>query len=466
MKNIINLLIALTFIATYPVVVACSDDDGPTFSTRPASGIIIDINNIVTSNVDTKLGINLNAGIDSDLNREKGAQSLGEALTELGVKHLRFPGGAKSMYYFWAEAPYTNPSSHSWITEGSSWYANAAKNTINFDEFMTICKQTGAEAHINVAWNPDGGLNEELAAAWVKYANITHNHNIKYWEIGNEMWQKKYGFSVSTLAEVVKSYSAAMKAVDPSIKIGVSWKNEQAIINACGNALDFVTISDYSGNNFNTYSNYANGDNVQLTEINATSSKKIVVSEFAPLLFNGEDGSTGDYNADNSNNTGRALISFDHIGQILENKNCEYACFWNTRWYNEGDLCSDALDDLNNLRPTGLALAAWGKFLKNNMVSASSKIETIVPYATLDDKNGDLNIFILNKKESTQAVSISLLSDDKYNSSTNIWQLKGANNKDKNPTFDKVENINIQINTTQAIELPPTSVTVVQLKLK
>jgi len=452
----------VTILISFFIFLSCDNDDGPTFKPRPEADVIVTVNRIIAEDVNIKVGINVNAGIDNDLNRQPGAIPLKEALKNMGVKHLRFPGGNKSNYYSWATAPYTDASTNFW----NGWVADAdvAVNTINFDEFMDICASTGAIPHINVGYNPDFGLDEELAAAWVKYANVTNNYNVKYWEIGNELWKEELGFTTETLAETVKAYSAAMKAVDPSIKIAVSWRDIQGIINACGDALDYVTISDYTGNLFHTYDSYATRENVKLTNLHKSTSKKIIVSEFGPILFDGQQGATGDTNIDNANNTGRGILTFDQIGQLISSNNCEYACFWNTRWFDEGDLLYDAFDDMNHTRPTSLALTIWGNYLLDHMVSTTSKIGSIVSYASIDSSTGDVNIFLINKKEEAQVLGVGITADSNYNASADLWQYKGNSNTDKNATWGKIGTTEVNENLIQELNLPGTSITVITLK--
>ena len=59
----------------------------------------------IARGVNSKYGINVNAGVDHDVNRAEGAQSLAEAIGETGSKYLRYPGGEKSNYFVWTEDP-------------------------------------------------------------------------------------------------------------------------------------------------------------------------------------------------------------------------------------------------------------------------------------------------------------------------------------------------------------------------
>ena len=136
-----------------------------------------------------------------------------DLLRNAGVKVLRYPGGSTSDVYHWQ----TNT-----IDGGGS----AGTNT--FDNFMQVAHQVGAQPIITV--NYGTGTPEE-AAAWVKYANITKGYHIKYWEIGNELygngtygadWESdKHAQGPASYAQNSLQFISAMKAVDPTIKIGI-----------------------------------------------------------------------------------------------------------------------------------------------------------------------------------------------------------------------------------------------------
>ena len=77
----------------------------------------------------------------------------------------------------------------------------------------------GAEPLIQVS---QYGSAAEAASA-VQFLNITSGANVKYWSIGNEPWLQSNGASEASIAATIETYfkthSAAMKAVDPTIKI-------------------------------------------------------------------------------------------------------------------------------------------------------------------------------------------------------------------------------------------------------
>ena len=432
--------------------------------------------NVITSGASTKYGINLNAGVDHDGNRDPGSRPLSDAILETGSKHLRFPGGKKSLYYAWTADPKNpDPTTQYW----TEWYATAAARTpndLNFDEFMTLCNATGAEPHINVAYNIKNStlqdiFDEELAAAWVKYANITKGYGVKYWEIGNEMWNDtNFGSGGSQpkiehtqdLANIVISYSNAMKAVDPTIKIGVSWKDDsiQKLIDLCGSALDFVTISNYVNGGGNSYDDYKNASDQNLLKVNSSLTLNTVISE-----FNRKDWSGSTW--DNVNSVGKGIINFDLVGQILKSQKTEYGVMWNTRWFPNssgvygGDVFS-GLDNANNVLPVIQSFNLWKRFIKDKLVDISSDNYAVVAYAAYDDVTGDLNVFLINKETTAQNVNLSVSSNNIY-SSDEVWQYKGIDEWDTIPSLGQIDNISLSNNAITNYSLPSTSITVFKL---
>ena len=157
-----------------------------------------------------------------------------QLLTDAGLQVLRYPGGSTSNNYHWLSNTPDDPSLGSTVPNA------------NFDAYMSVVRATDAQSMVTV--NYGSGTAQE-AADWVRYANRGghhyagpvptyagasrngHNFGIKYWEIGNELygdgtygatWEVNHNaHDPSTYANGVVNFSAAMKAVDPTIKIGV-----------------------------------------------------------------------------------------------------------------------------------------------------------------------------------------------------------------------------------------------------
>ena len=154
-------------------------------------------------------------------------------LKAAGVEMLRYPGGSYGDAYNWQN----NTVQGGFVAPGT-----------DFDQFMGTAQAIGAQP-ILIA-NYGTGTPQE-AAAWVQYANVTKGYGVKYWEIGNEQYGDGiYGAnweannysdkSPAQYATELLQFASAMKAVDPSIKIG-------AVLTLPGNWPDSVVASGASG---------------------------------------------------------------------------------------------------------------------------------------------------------------------------------------------------------------------------
>ena len=163
-------------------------------------------------------------------------------LADAGIRLIRYPGGSTADTYHWQP-------------DTGGFTANT------FDSTMSVFQRARAQAIITV--NYGSGTPAE-AAGWVQYANTGgpsysgpvptypggsatgQRYHIKYWEVGNEVYgNSTYGGNWETdtnppgpaeYAQLFQQYAAAMKAVDPSIKVG-------AVLTAPGNWPDGVTNS-------------------------------------------------------------------------------------------------------------------------------------------------------------------------------------------------------------------------------
>ncbi|MFF8593905.1 cellulose binding domain-containing protein [Streptomyces sp. NPDC015220] len=146
-----------------------------------------------------------------------------------GIGMLRYPGGSYGDIYHWQ----THTAPGGYVAPGT-----------DFDSFMGTVRKVGAQPMLIA--NYGSGTPEE-AAGWVRYANVTKDYGAKFWEVGNELYGNgHYGAdwetdehpdsSPTAYAHGVVDYVSAMKAVDPTIKVG-------AVLTTPGNWPDGVMAS-------------------------------------------------------------------------------------------------------------------------------------------------------------------------------------------------------------------------------
>jgi hypothetical protein len=225
---------------------------GPARAAVSAVDVTVNANEGLGTVPDTAYGAN-QAVWDGNMNTPASATLLKQA--NFGM--LRYPGGSYGDGFHWQ----TNTVS------GGGFVAPGT----DFDSFMGTVKSSGAQA-ILIA-NYGSGTPDE-AAGWVKYANVTKGYGDKYWEIGNEVYGNGYygadwelddhtSKSPATYAGNVVQYVQAMKAVDPTIKIGVvltlpnSWPDgvvasgdskdwNQTVLPIVGPYVDFAIVHYYA----------------------------------------------------------------------------------------------------------------------------------------------------------------------------------------------------------------------------
>jgi alpha-L-arabinofuranosidase len=167
-------------------------------------------------------------------------------LSAAGLTLLRFPGGSDADRYNWKiyEAP----------TLAEPWSTNTS-------EFLEILAKTSAGGMMTV--NFGSGTAQE-AADWVRFINLTHHGQVRYWEVGNEIygnWEESWTHDPVEYVEGnathagFNAFCAAMKAVDPSILVGAvgkapyQWSEHDnwlpAVLTHTGDCLDFLSIHYY-----------------------------------------------------------------------------------------------------------------------------------------------------------------------------------------------------------------------------
>ncbi|WP_213003815.1 cellulose binding domain-containing protein [Winogradskya consettensis] len=262
MPHLRRALASTVLLATVTAVTAAppgAHANGSTVAARAAVGataadtsVAVDVRAGLATVPDTAIGVN-HAIWDSEL----GTPAVSDLLKNAGVGMVRYPGGSYADIYHWRD--HTAPGGY------------VAPNT-DFDTFMAGARRTGAQPMIIA--NYGTGTPQE-AADWVRYANVTRGYGAKYWTIGNENYGNgHYGTaweaddhadkSPKEYAANVVAYAAAMKAVDPTIKIGAvlttpgNWPDgivgagdsgtwNQEVLARAGSAIDFVDVHWYPG---------------------------------------------------------------------------------------------------------------------------------------------------------------------------------------------------------------------------
>ena len=151
-----------------------------------------------------------------------------ELTKALAPKTLRFPGGTVGNFYHWQPGGFFENEMASTLNpklnqRNKGNYVKLQKRRdgkILFDDFMQLCNMLNITPVIVVnLWT---GSPEE-SAAWVRYAK-DKGYEVKHWELGNEYYLPHYLNKYPTAGAYIKAakkHAAAMKVVNPDIKISV-----------------------------------------------------------------------------------------------------------------------------------------------------------------------------------------------------------------------------------------------------
>ena len=151
-----------------------------------------------------------------------------ELTKTLAPKTLRFPGGTVGNFYHWEPGGFfenemvstLNPRLNQRNKGNYVKLQRRRDGKILFDDFMRLCDTLNITPVVVVnLWT---GSPEE-SAAWVRYAK-NKGYHVKHWELGNEFYLPHYlnkYATVETYVAEAKKHAAAMKAVNPDIKVSV-----------------------------------------------------------------------------------------------------------------------------------------------------------------------------------------------------------------------------------------------------
>ena len=470
-----------------------------------ATRVDVDAARIVKRLDPAPLGINVNYLADDDAERPPGSASLAPALREMGISVLRYPGGEKSDGYLWSVPPFDVPEPTLARTGPDEWPAADARFTadggnrfvidpLDFDEFIRLARDARAEPVVVVAFDsmykraaaggraPSRQQLLETAVAWVRYANVLHDYDVRYWELGNESYVRSAvngaARSAREYARDAREFAIAMKAVDPSILVGVNglsppwWDTVLAI---AGDSIDFLAVHAYPvGNWQHGYADFLSGGpamtrNARIAACAIAKAERragkerwfVAMTELGAIRFD-------DLGWRNTNDLGHALVLFDLVGRHLELPGVRFVQTWGTRFPGSQEPtkeqdepnATDALAADNSLLAHGLAVSLWGRFLGDELVFAKAP-EPLIAYASRSTASGALTLYLLN------AGAVALDAEIKVrgyaaDATGAVWLFSGSDLQDAAPELRRTQDAVLR-DGRLSLRLPAYSISVVSL---
>ena len=196
-------------------------------------------------------------------------------LRELNPSFIRIPGGSWSDEYIWNgngvwdgntfdmskrvngkwQIDYSDykPGFHLLAPDQpDEWHGN-----VDVYALHEFAKDKGSHAMVTV--NVGSGT-PEMAAEWVRWANLKMGYGVEYWEVGNELegrWEMGSTQPDGTrmtgevYAQKFIKFAKAMKALDPAIKVGGPTAARthapfmEALMRDAGDYVDFISFHTY-----------------------------------------------------------------------------------------------------------------------------------------------------------------------------------------------------------------------------
>src|SRR5436190_2404263 len=190
-----------------------------------------------------------------------------DAMKELKVTNMRWPGGNFLMGYNWQDG--IGPKEQRPARINLAW-GGIDNNHVGTDEWMKLNKSMGSE---NIVCVNLGLATIMDAAYWVEYCNYKGGtyysdlraknghkepYNVRIWDLGNEVdglpWELGHK-NAEDYIEIAREAAKAMKAVDNTIKLvacGSSWYSPGAwddwnrkVLTGLGDRVDYISIHSY-----------------------------------------------------------------------------------------------------------------------------------------------------------------------------------------------------------------------------
>ena len=385
---------------------------------------------------------------------------------------MRYPGGNWSNIFFWdGNIPSTILTESALNGDVGNLKSGTDAWMLESNEYPDLLTYTGADGMVcvNLGYAFYGTTSDpvttaaDYAAAWVNEYNNVQHLDIKYWELGNENygpWQA--GFDLATpkmYADACVIFAEKMKAIDPSIEVGVvlyegeggfnetpqakDWN--ETVLPIVENIADFLIIHHYPHPNVNQndISESAIYDAITVVDesmemlqeqITTYTSKSADYYPIATTEFNMR---AGIRNMSRTNTLFTTMMLAEYAkhnyGAVTQ---WDLQNGFNTGTGDHGLVSSrDPFLDEGSVNPEFYAFYYMDQYFGDMVIEASSDNTDIVTYATTFS-SGELGLIVVNRSASAKVVDLNF---NGYSTGTKMyWHTIDGDDSD----FDRTVYVN------------------------
>lgn len=438
----------------------------PRVFVTPTSTTAISFSKGVTPTVSVSLIDTINKVRPTQFGTNSNFRSTNSILTRIPLYNqptfgqFRFPAGSGSNQYFWDGIAPTDISNME-STKGGP-ILGTASNCLTPTQYAQFLAQTSAQANIVVnyfyarygktAVNSQIGATAaqirtarvkqaaDYAAGFVRKMNIELKAKVVNWEIGNECYGNwEQGYNVTGLGNVTgteygedfKVFAAAMKAVDPTIRVGavmdvgdVTWSSQ--VLAQVKDVADFLIVHEYFTGQNNITPSMVLASIPKIKADKDTINNWVVkyagkVKNYYPIALT-EFNSRG-YSTTNMTN---GLFFSSILGEIVKN-----GYGFSTSWVNEWSIAADnsthglisQSDDLDQPaytpRTAYMPYYFYGKYFGDHIVNSSLTGSGVKVYSSVF-AGGEAGLVLVNTNNTDQYIQLNMNST-KYDNKKAYW---------------------------------------------
>ena len=493
-KKIINTLLNGWFLSVALLVAACAQNDieevieTPPVLTEVDYNILVDVNKTQGEVSKLLMGFNSIYCFEKDAMWQNGAGKMPTMFKRFNTGIIRYPGGAVVNRYHW-----NNLNGQGWKDSWNPNYDTADDQPesayMDLDEYMININAIGAEPMVGINMGSGMKYNRvqdgiDEAVALVQYCK-DKGYNIKYFYLDNETYHNgaNYRMTAAEYADQINLYVPALKAVDPEIQTVINWERSitsktgglETIVTRAGQHIDIIEVHWYWSWENATFDHWTSS--FPMDTKNQWYDGLTYVEEikaFGPLMnslghnhiklaSNEWNLAPGPSPSETPSKFESALMVSEIFSQYID-ANLFMANFWGVHWPHAAgsEVNRLVLDPTDNYteNPMAVVFEMFGEIMGGMKVKCSSSIKGVYDIAVFNEVNNELNIYLINKKQSaTLSTGIVLKNHDIGIIKTTSF-IEGSN---KNGTLIELAT-SIENDNRLLLDLPKNSLTKVTIK--